>query len=1219
MPRTAQAEAGGDTSPPKNLLLYLYPNPYQDIIMPLSVFFSNSLNVLAEQFAARLGQDWKDPFEPPVIIVPSVQVAHWLRDTMLKNQGADAVWTHCFLDKFIQEQIRTYKEKSPATEERKITSVEVLHLSVLRLLQEVTKENYPWLYGPPGAEAENPIPERMLQLSSGLSRLFLEYFSSRIELPNAWGAGKDFFSEGKTQRGKDEEKFQRELYKKLLDNDEIWTIAHELLLLRRQPPAKAAAGENRPVYLFNVSGLGMAYHEFLALEAKRRDIYAYILNPCAAFWEDVKTIRDLRRERKYSLKKLREYDPDSDKDENPLLRSWGDFGKRVIKMWSERAADYANTEYLEKPAIAEGEQGSILKRIQQAVLFRMPGEKIVPGDARQESDGSLEVFACKGKLRQFEVLRDWIVDLLHKNTVSSNKLLLNDIGIYLPDAAACAVEISLVFGAYPPYHPLHIPWAFEGRRSSVSAYANAVRSYLALMDGPFTRPQLLDFVSNPLVMEKLKTATADITAWTGWITGLNIFRGFNREHRKEADGCDSPSHTWQQGIDRLLLGRIAAGPVDMGETQYLPYRDIGTGNDDCLYRFIAAVQGLWDDRVSLKAALDKDNGWETAARLLAENLAQWLEPADGAESAVQSGFLEALSAAGNKGRLLPATNDNDAARLFLGWAVSLLPEQTSGRAGPGGVLVFRTLKTGNVFPFRAMALVNFGAFDFPGENAPRPLDLRVYKKQDDDTDPLQRNRYAFLEAVVCAADRLAVFYPSLDTASGEETAPSSAVLELLSAAGLDAKRFRTDTPLCAEEGIEPGDSHVAKNPFRVMDGLAKSLAGEMKKSLTETTGSEQVAAKNATAPEPGIERRRVKLGAVKRWLEDPFTHRIEAALGKDDSEETAEALGDEEPFETAFFDRLSLVRGIWNTALNDFTRCGGKGAAEMSGLPNDKKEELWRGYFENAYGLMQLECRTPEGFLGAIDKTELFDEVSAYLRGLWGEIGAIFQITSSALLRVERRAQAGAPPREGIVFDNVPTMGQTLVLEGAPQAGLWAGDTGNPEKNLHLFVAAYPKLGNDKKARHCLLPWLTAQAAAIALTRDFTCAIHLIDGENTEVVCIDIQHKAARTYLQNVLAEYCGNDAIEHLPLQAIESIVQGWQLPPEEIDSGAVEQWLAADSGSQHPRYKYHSDFIDLLDPPVTRDARDAERKRFGPLIDACYGQKTAAAEEGEAACSGK
>ena len=1175
--------------------------------MPLFVFFSNSLDVLAGQFAKRLAAGWKDPFEPPVIIVPSMQVAHWLRESMLRKQGVDAVWTHCFLDRFIQAQISIYQEQSGDSERRKITPVELLQLSILRLLQGSTKERYPWLYGPPGAESEKPVPERMLQLSSGLARLFLEYFSSRTELADAWGAGKSFFSQGKTGREQEDEKFQRELYKALLDNDEIRTIAHEILPWRRRPPAPAANSENAPVHLFNVSGMGMVYHEFLAVEAQRRDMYAYILNPCAAFWEDVQTIRDLRRERRWSLKKLKEYNADNDPDENPLLRSWGDFGKRVIRMWSERAADYANTEYLEKPAIAEGEKGSILQKIQQAALFRMPGETAAPGSSRQKSDGSLEVFACKGRLRQFEVLRDWIVDVLRRESASSNKLLLDDIGVYCPDAAACAVEISLVFGAYPPYHPLHIPWAFEGKRSEVSVYANAVRAYLALMDGPFTRPQFLDFMSNPLVMEKTCTTAADIAVWTGWIRGLNIFRGFDREHRREVDSCDSASHTWQQGIDRLLLGCIAAGAVAMGDAEYLPYRDLDTGDEECLYRFIAAVHGLWNDRTALYGAFGEAEGWEKAAGLLGENLAQWLDPDDGAESAVRRDFLDALAVTAGKGGRLPAIKTGTGpAQLFLGWAASLLPEETAGRAGPGGVLLFRTIKTGNVFPCKVMALVNFGAVDFPGENAPRPLDLRPMRPQSDDTGPLERNRHAFLEAVVSARDRLAVFYPSIDTASGEETAPSSTVLELLSAAGLDLKRFRTETPLCAEEGMRAGTSPVTMNPFPVMDALARSLAGVMKKSPGGPADAAETAAHNGAPPESGSARRRIKLGALKRWLEDPFTSRIERALGRDDSGEMVEALSDEEPFETAFLDRLAIVREIVDNALKGFTARGAQGIAGMVGLSDDKKEELWRGYFETAYRQKQLECRTPGGFLGAIDKTQLFEEVKAYLQAVWAEVPGS---ASAEQLRIESARAPGAPPREGIVFDNVPAAGQAVILEGAPQTGCWEGDKSNPWKNLHLFAAAYPKLGHDKKAKYALLPWLTAQAEAIASQRDFTCVIHLIDGENPVIVTIDIQHAAARAYFENVLKEYCGGAAIDHLPLQAMESMAQA----AEKIDNSVVGQWLENDAEGLHPRYSHHSEFIDLLQPPVISNAHEAVLKRYGPLIRACYPHTS----EKEAACS--
>ena len=92
---------------------------------------------------------------------------------------------------------------------------------------------------------------------------------------------------------------------------------------------------------------------------------------------------------------------------------------------------------------------------------------------------------------------------------------------------------------------------------------------------------------------------------------------------------------------------------------------------------------------------------------------------------------------------------------------------------------------------------------------------------------------------------------------------------------------------------------------------------------------------------------------------------------------------------TAFLDRLSLVRAVWNTALNDFAGCGAKGVAAMCAMHDDEKEKKWRGYFEDEYQRMQLECRTPEGFLGDFDKTNLFEEVKEYMQGLWDEIGEL--------------------------------------------------------------------------------------------------------------------------------------------------------------------------------------------------------------------------------------
>jgi hypothetical protein len=180
----------------------------------------------------------------------------------------------------------------------------------------------------------------------------------------------------------------------------------------------------------------------------------------------------------------------------------------------------------------------------------------------------------------------------------------------------------------------------------------------------------------------------------------------------------------------------------------------------------------------------------------------------------------------------------------------------------------------------------------------------------------------------------------------------------------------------------------------------------------------------------------------------------------------------------------------------------------------------------------------------------------------------------------------------------------------------WEGDETNPKKSLHFFTAVYPKLSEDRMVKYCLLPWLSAQAAAVALRHSFTCVIHLIDGEDSEQVEVDIGHKEAAAYFRKVLAEYLDERVVEHLPLQAIETLIQKKLVAADEIEKRAIEEWLEDDAGGQNPRYRYYTEFVDLLTPPVRNNAREAAAARYGPLLDACYPPQPTG-EEGEASCS--
>jgi exonuclease V gamma subunit len=1187
--------------------------------MALYVFFSNHLESLADSAIEKLDADWKDPFHPPELIVPSAQTFGWLQARILKRYAVDALLSPRYLDAFLREEL--FKAKADSQTVKNPTSVSLLQLHLMRLLQH---GNHPWLTGPTGAGSQRPIPDRLLQMSESLSRLFLEYFSSRLDLVKAWENNRDFFTNEKGPSEKHDEQFQRELYRELRKQDGFRTIAHEMRELlytgsleKLKNSSGSTAPSEGPVYLFNMTGLGLVYYDLLAKISQARDLFAFVLNPCAAFWEDVVTVRQRRgRERKL----LRSFGALRDKDltvqdmaENPLLRSWGDYGKHIVKAWSERAADYANTQYAECPAIPPAGEGTLLQNIQNAMLYRMPGKPAPAGDEKQNSDGSLALYACKGRLRQIEILRDWIWEQIGNQKISG-PLPLDQIGIYFSDLNAYASEISMVFDAWPAWHELHIPWNLEEKNAGISQFGSALRAYLAVMEGPFTRPQVLAFISNPLVMEKLKITGSDIFVFRKWIRELNIFRGYNADHRELIDSRPESSHTWEQGIDRLILGVIAGGVTRLGDREYLPYRDIDTGDDSLVCNFIGMIQKLWNDRSALLSELCAANGWEAATVCLQKNIREWVAPADRTENGVMETFLKSLREVQGQGAQCPeSTSFSDSSQglaLFIRWVKSLIPSPLRARTGGGGALSFRNLKPGNVFPARICALVGFGADEFPGARFGDSLDLRQYKPQADDADAIMKNQHAFLEAVAGARERLAIFYPALDPVSGQETAPSSTVLELLSATGLSLKHFRIDTPLLAEEGFcsvaaNAGNdsSIVARNPFPVMAPLLRaaehpSLAFSAKTAFRDEAPVE---------PLHGAKRHRVKLGALKRWLEDPFSQRIRQALGRDDTAESLENISDEEPFETAFLDSLMLVREVVDTALREFAGSKDSGdIAKMLALTDGERRKRNEGYFDKAYRKRVLKGETPEGFFGSMDKRKLLNDITLLLDHLRDALGRIGEIQSTEFIAPRRLSMEPKTRNPGLVLQDIPVKGESVLLEAPPLSGFWTKpQIGKSDPCLHFFVPLYPTPKNEtglNKMKYALLPWLMGKALAAGNKSDFTLAIHLLGGDQEYQFSVDIRSEKAAKDLRLLLCDYMAQSAIEHLPLQAIECLIREGN-DPEKLTPEDISAWLEEDfEKGTFAAYRHGDPFVDLLEPQISPDAQSVIQKRFGELAKMCY-----------------
>ena len=107
-------------------------------------------------------------------------------------------------------------------------------------------------------------------------------------------------------------------------------------------------------------------------------------------------------------------------------------------------------------------------------------------------------------------------------------------------------------------------------------------------------------------------------------------------------------------------------------------------------------------------------------------------------------------------------------------------------------------------PFRVIFLCGLGEGRFPAADGPDPLDLTLARRQIGDVSPRERDKYLFLETLVCAREHLYLSYVARDAQTGDTLDPSPLVHELMR----HLHRGRSG---------KPSDTWVTRHPLRRFD------------------------------------------------------------------------------------------------------------------------------------------------------------------------------------------------------------------------------------------------------------------------------------------------------------------------------------------------------------------------------------------------------------------
>lgn len=308
--------------------------------------------------------------------------------------------------------------------------------------------------------------------------------------------------------------------------------------------------------VFGIGGLAPTVLQVLSALSAQREVHVFLRHPSRAAWAN-------SPHRLAGALNLRANLDVTASVTHPLLASWA-------RPALEARAILNQFEGLHE--VAEGgnelaQPTSLLQAVQHGIRADLAPR---PVDTVR-ADGTLQVHACHGAVRQLEVLRD----VLGHAFVADPTLQPHEVLVLCPDIATYAPLIDAVFGRGSLPVPVVVGDRSLGTDEPVAVVLTEV---LALVAGRATLSEVLAFVQLEPVRRRLGWSVDDVETAAQVATELGARWGLLPEHRASwgVDGVADGS--WRTVIDQLLAGIACPAPSPRTVLDGVaPYDDVDAG------------------------------------------------------------------------------------------------------------------------------------------------------------------------------------------------------------------------------------------------------------------------------------------------------------------------------------------------------------------------------------------------------------------------------------------------------------------------------------------------------------------------------------------------------------------------------------------------------------------------------------------------------------------
>ncbi len=791
----------------------------------LHLTVSNRPEALAEALAELMRAAPLPLLEAEPVVVPSTAVARRLEFSLADHLGIATRIEFALPAAYVWRLFgRVLPDVAPASPFERAT----MHWRLLRLLGACD-----------AAEVHRYLAEddgrRRFELSARLAALFDRYLVERPDWIAAWNAGRrlGLGAEEDWQAG-----LWRALWREIAP--EAATHPRERFFAKLSDDSAARAHLPRRIALFCVEAMPALYWEIFVALGEWTDLHVFALTPCREYWGDLAHARERSRMAVKQPKLAALFEP-----AHPLLSSLARARRHV-------AVRLADTPFAREDERFAAPPATLLGRLQGDMLDLAASRDVTP-------DASIQVHACHGALREAEVLHDRLLALFE----TLPGLAPADLLILTPDVETYAPAIEAVLTHAPPGRC--IPCATADRALPQLPCWRALRRLCATAAGELDAESVLALLEEPDLRRAWGIAEDELTLLRDWVAAAGIRWGIDAADRARRHLPAESAHTWRAGLERLLLG-VAMPDTERLYDGVLAAPGIEGNRAELLGRFIDYLEALFDLAGNVDARETADEWCDRLAAVFE----RFVAPDEAEENDAQR-VRTTLRALAEEARAA-ACDVRLPLAMILRELDARLAAQAPARAFASGAATIAALQPGRPLAARVICLVgmNEGAFPRPG-SAPS-FDLMTRHPRVGDRERRGEERYAFLEALLCARDALIVTYTGRDPRSDTEYPPAAPLAELIDT--LAAMTGRATDELVTQHPLQPFSPAY-------FDGTRAELS-----SYDAEQCAAGAAALAARAPTPFLGQfalpasaGAVEVESLRRFLGHPLRHFLRERLG----------------------------------------------------------------------------------------------------------------------------------------------------------------------------------------------------------------------------------------------------------------------------------------------------------------------------------------------------